>query len=320
MNKEIIVLGTEILPGKNYQLNFSVAKLHTDTPIQIPVIIERSKKDGPVLLIMAGVHGDEINGIEILRQVLRQKINKPKLGTVICIPVFNIFGFLNLKRELPDGRDLNRSFPGSSRGSLASQFAYLFMKEIAPVVDLVIDFHTGGALRSNSPQIRCVFHDKEAFDLAQIFNPPFIVNSSYIRKSLRETIHKTGKKILLFEGGKSNSIDNKVIHEGVQGIIKIMAHLGMIKPPKDTKDTDRKPIIIQESAWIRASRSGIFRVFIKNGTKVSKGDLLGVLGDPYGKKEKEVKAQADGYIFCINTGPIVNKGDALFHFGKTIND
>ena len=182
-HKKIIILGKEILPGKGAQLNLDVAMLHTRTPILVPVIVERAKVDGPTVLLMAGLHGDEINGVEIIRKVIRKGFNKPAVGTIICLPVFNIFGFLNVKRELPDGRDLNRSFPGSESGSLASQFAFHFMKEIAPHVDYVIDFPTGSAQRNNFPQVRCVMDDTESVVLAKIFNPPFILNSSYISKT-----------------------------------------------------------------------------------------------------------------------------------------
>ena len=187
-NKKMEILGQTIEPGKGYQLNMNVAKLHTHTPIQVPVFIERSKKDGPVLLIMAGMHGDEINGVEIVRRIIRNKYNKPNSGTVICLPVFNIFGFLNISRVLPDGRDLNRSFPGSKNGSLAGQFAYQFLKEIAPHVDYVLDFHTGARQRNNAAQVRCVLKDPRSVELAKAFNPPFIVHSNLIPKSLRDAI------------------------------------------------------------------------------------------------------------------------------------
>ncbi|NDC29160.1 MAG: succinylglutamate desuccinylase, partial [Crocinitomicaceae bacterium] len=147
----LIILGEEIRPGKSYQLNLDVAKLHTRTPILVPVIVNRAKEDGPTVLLMAGMHGDEINGIEIVRRFIYKKLNIPTKGTIICLPVFNIFGFLNVRRELPDGRDLNRSFPGSSKGSLAAQFSYHFMKEIAPHCDYIIDFHTGASQRNNFP-------------------------------------------------------------------------------------------------------------------------------------------------------------------------
>lgn len=315
VKKSMVILGQEILPGKGYQLNLSVAKLHTSTSIQVPVIVERAKEDGPTVVLMAGVHGDEINGVEIIRTVIRKKFNKPIKGTIICIPILNIFGFLNLKRELPDGRDLNRSFPGSATGSLASQFAFHFMKEIVPFADVILDFHTGAANRNNYPQIRCVFKDQQSVDLAKVFNPPFILDSAYIPKTIRESVHKRGKLMLLFEGGKSNSIEELVVEEGVNGVKRVLNHYGMRAFKIDISE-GRDAHMLIESKWMRASMSGLFRVLVANGSAVKKGDVIGLLTDPYGKLEKRVRSVTDGYVFCVNEAPIVYKGDAIFHIGR----
>lgn len=313
----MVILGQEILPGKSVQLNFDVAHLHTRTPILVPVIVERAKEDGPTVLLMAGLHGDEINGVEVIRRFLRKKLHKPTKGTIICLPVFNIFGFLNLQRELPDGRDLNRSFPGSSNGSLASQFAFHFMKEIAPHCDYIIDFHTGAAQRNNFPQIRCVFKDEESLELARVFNPPFILHSNLIPKTLRESIVKRKKKILLFEGGKSNSIEEQVVEEALNGVKRVIAHLGMRNYKIDiTKD--REPIFLSESKWMRAPSSGMFQSLVKNGSSVQKGDVIGIVTDPYGNYEKKIKAIQDGFIICTNESPVVYKGDAIINIAKKI--
>lgn len=315
VKKSMVILGQEILPGKGYQLNLSVAKLHTSTSIQVPVIVERAKEDGPTIVLMAGVHGDEINGVEIIRTVIRKKFNKPTKGTIICIPILNIFGFLNLKRELPDGRDLNRSFPGSATGSLASQFAFHFMKEIVPFADVILDFHTGAANRNNYPQIRCVFKDQQSVDLAKVFNPPFILDSAYIPKTIRESVHKRGKLMLLFEGGKSNSIEELVVEEGVNGVKRVLNHYGMRAFKIDISE-GRDAHMLVESKWMRASMSGLFRLLVANGSAVKKGDVIGLLTDPYGKLEKRVRSVTDGYVFCVNEAPIVYKGDAIFHIGR----
>ena len=314
-HKKMMILGKEILPGKGAQLNLDVAKLHTTTPILVPVIIERAKVDGPTVLLMAGLHGDEINGIEIIRRVLRKGFNKPQIGTIICLPVFNIFGFLNVKRELPDGRDLNRSFPGSEKGSLAAQFAFHFMKEIAPHVDYVIDFHTGSALRNNYPQIRCVLQDENHLGLAKIFNPPFILNSSYIPKTVRESINKLGKNMLLFEGGKTNNIEELIVEEGLNGVKRLLSHLGM-RTFKIDISKDREPVILKESKWMRSPNSGMFQSLVNNGAKVNKGEIIGMVTDPYGNFEKKIKAMQAGYIICLNESPVVYKGDAIFHIGR----
>jgi predicted deacylase len=314
-DRKFIILGNVILPGKSAQLNLDVAKLHTTTPILVPVFVERAKIDGPVVLLMAGLHGDEINGVEIVRRIIRKGYNKPLIGSIICIPVFNIFGFLNLKRELPDGRDLNRSFPGTKNGSLASQFAYHFMKEIAPHVDYIIDFHTGSAQRNNFPQIRCAFKDAESLELANIFKPPIVLNSAYIPKTIRDSIIKQGRKMLLFEGGKSNSIQESVIEEGLNGVKRFLNHLGMRAFKMDTIKNN-ETIFLAESKWMRAPHSGMFQAFVSNGSAVSKGDVIGIVTDPFGKSERKVRATSDGYILCLNESPVVYKGDAIFHLGK----
>ena len=314
-HKKFVILGQEILPGKGAQLNLDVAKLHTTTPILVPVIVQRAKVDGPTVLLMAGLHGDEINGIEVIRRIIRKGFNKPQVGTIICLPVFNIFGFLNVKRELPDGRDLNRSFPGSENGSLAAQFAFHFMKEIAPHVDFVIDFHTGSAQRNNFPQIRCVLEDEKSLELARVFNPPFILNSSQISKTIRESISKLGKNMLLFEGGKTNNIEEMVVEEGINGVKRLLSHLGM-RTFKIDISKDREPIVLTESKWMRSPNSGMFQALVKNGERVSKNDVIGIVTDPYGKFERKVKSSTNGFIICLNESPVVYKGDAIFHIAK----
>jgi predicted deacylase len=314
-HKKMVILGKEILPGKGAQLNLDVARLHTRTPILVPVIVERAKEDGPTVLLMAGLHGDEINGIEIVRRFLRKKLHKPTKGTIICLPVFNIFGFLNVKRELPDGRDLNRSFPGSAKGSLASQFAYHFMKEIAPHCDYIIDFHTGASQRNNFPQIRCVMSDPESMELARVFNPPFIINSSLIGKTIRESMIKMKKMVLLFEGGMANNIEEMVVEEGLNGTKRLIAHLGMRNYKIDISK-DREPIVLQESRWLRAPNSGMFQALVKNGSQVDRGTILAIVTDPYGNFEKKIKSPISGYVICANESPVVFKGDAIIHIGK----
>ncbi|MBU3010065.1 succinylglutamate desuccinylase/aspartoacylase family protein [Polaribacter vadi] len=309
-NNPFVLLGETIPEGKRTVLDLEVAKLHTRTTVKVPLIIERSKNPGPVVLLMAGIHGDEINGVGIVREIINQKLNKPTKGTIICLPVFNIFGYLIQTREFPDGRDLNRVFPGSSKGSLASQFAYQFIQEVAPLVDYVIDFHTGGDQRDNVPQIRCNKDDDKGLELAKIFNPPVIMYSNNIVKSLRETLHKMGKTVLLFEGGKTKELDPTVINEGVNGTKNLLIHLGLIEGEITVRET---PVYVKKSKWLRAMHSGMLKVMVKNGSFVEKKDVLGVIQDPFGEFKKRVYAPHNGYVFCINKTPIVNKGDALFH-------
>lgn len=314
---KLTLLGTEIKRGDSVCLEFDVAKLHTRNSIQVPIFVERAKKDGPVLLLLGGVHGDEINGVEIVRRIIRNKINKPFRGTIISIPVFNIFGFLHLSRKFPDGRDLNRVFPGSAKGSLAAQFAYEFRKEIVPHIDYVMDFHSGGGHRVNVAQTRCMLNDEKTLELAKAFGAPFIVQSKFIAKSIRKTFHDLGKPSLLFEGGKSMLYDEEAIQYGVQGAENVMRFLKM---KKEKFVAERQSIIIKKSKWLRASNSGMFHIHIKNGAWVTKKTVLGIITDPFGEFEKKVFAPFDCYVFCMNIAPIVNRGDALFHVSMKVKD
>lgn len=309
-SKPFVLLGKEIPEGKRTILDLEVAKLHTRTTVKVPVIVERSHNPGPVVLLLAGIHGDETNGVGIVREIIDLKINKPKNGTIICIPVFNIFGYLIQTREFPDGRDLNRMFPGTQNGSLASQFAYQFSEKIAPFVDYVIDFHTGGGERDNIAQIRCNKDDKKGLELAKVFNPPMIVYSNNIVKSLRETLHKMGKTVILFEGGKSKELNPTIINEGVNGTRNVLIHLGLLEGDITVRAT---PIFVEKAKWLRASDSGMFKTRVANGSYIKKKDVLGVIQDPFGEFKKKIYAPFNGHVFCINRTPIVNKGDALFH-------
>ncbi len=316
LNKEndtLIILGEHIEPGESKEVNFDVANLHTSTPVNVPVIIERSKKPGPTVLFTASIHGDEVNGVEIVRQLIAKGINKPKCGTIICMPVINIFGFINLKREFPDGRDLNRVFPGSPNGSLASRVAYKLIKEVVPHADLIIDFHTGGSGRFNAPQLRYSKENKDLDDLAKVFGAPFVLYSKNLSKSFRTTCNKLNKPLLLFEGGKSFHIDDAVTNSGVNGSKRILKHLGMLKTVFKASKPKKECIFINESKWLRAKYSGMFKASVSIGTQVKKEDIIGNITDPYGKFNYFVRASNSGYIININELPIVYQGDALFH-------
>ena len=317
--KKIVLFNEEILPGSSKEINFSLAKLLTNTHVDVPIFIERSKIDGPTVLFTAGIHGDEVNGIEIVRQLISKRINQPKIGTIICIPIINIFGFLQKIREFPDGRDLNRSFPGARSGSLAAQVAYKIMSEILPLVDYCMDFHTGGSSRFNAPHIRIEAKDKKLAQLAQTFNAPFILHSKNLNKSFRNACRKQGIPMLLYEGGKSNSIDTVVSNTGVNGSKRVLAHLGMLKNRFKVSKPSKQSIVITKSKWIRAHASGMFKPAIKVGNFVSQGEVIGHITDPYGKIHFWIKATNDGYIINVNEAPLIYQGDALFHISTTLN-
>jgi len=319
-DETLYILGEKIGLGQSVEASFGVAKLHSRNPVEVPVIINRSKKPGPTVLITAGIHGDEVNGVEIVRQIIAKGINRPKIGTIICIPVINIFGFIHMDREFPDGRDLNRAFPGSKSGSLASRVAYKLIKEVVPHADLILDYHTGGSDRFNSPQIRISDHDKTLDDLATVFGAPFILYTKNIKKSFRSTCYKLGVPFLLYEGGKSFNIDPVITNTGVNGCKRILGHLGMLQSKFKVSKPKKQAIIISGSKWLRAKHSGMFKASVALNSWVEKDDLIGNITDPYGKFNHFVKAEHSGYVFNINQSPIVYQGDALFHISTKLKD
>ncbi|PHQ29711.1 succinylglutamate desuccinylase/aspartoacylase family protein [Leeuwenhoekiella nanhaiensis] len=313
------ILGEKIPPGAKRTLNFNLAKLYTTTSVEVPIIIQRSKKPGPCILITAGIHGDEINGVEIVRQVISKKINKPARGTIVCIPVINVFGFLNMDRAFPDGRDLNRVFPGTRNGSLASRFAYQFTNKILPIADFCLDFHTGGGSRFNVAQIRVDPEKEELLKYAQIFGAPFIVYSKNITKSYRSTCEKMNIPILLFEGGKSQISDKDIARAGVHGVIRILHHFKMLSKEHQPPEADGKKVVtIKSSTWLRAKYSGLLHLKITCGDFVEKNEVIATITDPYGSFRHKVKAPNDGYIINTNEASLVYQGDAIFHLSTAL--
>jgi len=318
------ILGEKIELGESKTIDFNIANLFTSTKIEIPIIIERATIPGPTVLLTAALHGDEINGVEIVRQLIARKINKPKKGTIICIPILNIFGFLNMQRAFPDGRDLNRSFPGTRRGSLASRVAYHFTNQILPHVDFCLDFHTGGASRFNAPQIRIKPDNEEILKLAKIFNVPFTVYSNNLNKTYRTTCDKLGIPIILFEGGKSLDNNKQIVSYAVRGTVRFLNYLGMLDPKFKVTVPLKNTVIIKKTKWIRAQKSGLFHLKIKINSLVKKGELLATITDPYGKMRFKVLSPNNGYIINVNESPIVHQGDAIFNIstkdGERLNE
>ncbi|MBK6264236.1 succinylglutamate desuccinylase/aspartoacylase family protein [Marivirga sp. S37H4] len=304
--------GVEILPGEEKKIDVNIAKLPSHSAIDISITVSRSTEPGPVLLLMGGLHGDEINGSEIVRRLIEKNLHVPKNGTIICIPIINVYGFIHFSRYVPDGKDVNRSFPGNKNGSLAARMAYYLTRDILPVIDYGLDFHTGGADRTNFPQIRCVMRDEENVQLAKAFHAPFTLDSKFRPKSLRQTANKFGKKILVYEGGESARFDEYAISQGINGTIRLMHHLGMsdnyIAP-------DYENLIIKNSSWVRARKSGIFLSEVVSGQFIKKNQVLGSVNDPFGGFKNKVTATANGYVIGLNHNPIVHQGDALMHIG-----
>lgn len=310
--EDFVINSQVIRAGEHKQIILNLYELHTKTKIEIPVFVFRSNQPGPTVLFSAGMHGEETNGIEIIRKLIaREDLKKLHCGNVIAIPVINSVSFLYGSRDLPDGRDLNRCFPGNKNGSFGSRIAYDLMKQIIPLIDFGVDFHTGGAKISNSPQIRCVFEFPENLELAKKFSPPLIIDSKYREGTFRKEAAKKGKSILVYEGGESKRFDYVAINEGLNGCFRLMKNLGMT----DIDVPNNVSVKIIKDTWIRSNFSGLFHMKVVNGAYVSKGDLLGVICSPFEKQEHQILSTVDGYIIGINNHPVVNQGEALFHIG-----
>jgi predicted deacylase len=310
--KQVIIAGQEIQPGEFKEININIARLPSHTQIDTPIYVSRSLEDGPTLALIAGMHGDEINGMEIVRRILERGLHHVKRGTVVCMPVINVYGFLNYSRDVPDGKDVNRSFPGTRNGSLASRVAFHLMHEVIPFIDYGIDFHTGGAMRANYPQVRAVLRDAENVELANAFCAPFTIDAPFRPNSLRREASRKGKKIIVFEGGESLRFDMHAIEEGVAGTLRFMKHLNMIESAPDPKEPNR---IIWTTSWVRAKHAGLFQPSILCGQLVHKGESVGTITDPFGEFKEEVKAHETAYVIGLNNGPVINAGDALMHLG-----
>ncbi|MFM1896537.1 MAG: hypothetical protein RLZZ385_1611 [Pseudomonadota bacterium] len=314
----LIVGGTSVAPGKRKRIELEVAKLFDYTPMTIPVEVVRGREPGPVLFVSAAIHGDEINGVEVIKRLLARKRIGPKMcGSLIAVPIVNVFGFNNNSRYLPDRRDLNRSFPGSEKGSLAGQIAATFMGEIVRKCTHGIDLHTGAIHRSNLPQIRAQLDDPETDRLARAFGVPVVINASIRDGSLRQAAAELGIPMLLFEGGEALRYEERVIQTALQGILAVMESIGMI--PASGLRRRRRPkevFVARSSYWERAPHSGSLRARRGLGNLVRKGELLGELTDPYGDDKVAVIAQKTGIIIGMTQLPLVNNGDALFHIAR----
>lgn len=311
--EDLVISGTRVKPGEQANLSIPIARLPIHTPVMLSVSVYRGKKPGPTLLLMGGIHGDELTGVEVVRRLIAEEHIDPESGTVIAIPVVNLFGFLHKSREFPDGRDLNRSFPGSKDGPLASQVAYVIMHEIMPHVDVAIDFHSGGGRRYNVPQIRCHIENEKELELAKVFGAQYVLYSNYREKSFREKGSRMGKAILVYEGGESLRFEEEPIQMGIDGTKRVLDHLGIQRG--EALSQMPLTVILSSSKWVRAKMSGLFRSFVEHGCEVRKGQVIGSISDPYGDREVSVKASISGFVIGYNRLPLVNKGDALFHIG-----
>jgi predicted deacylase len=302
--------------GSRRTINLPITQLYTQTRLHMPVHVVNGRRPGPRLFVCAAIHGDELNGVEIIRRVLRLKALNGLCGCLVAVPIVNVLGFISQSRYLADGRDLNRFFPGAETGSFASTLASLFMKEIVGRSTHGIDLHTGARHRSNFPQIRISDDDPAAFELAEAFGAPIIIPSSVRDGSLRDAVRVKKIPLLLYEAGEALRFDEVSIRIGVRGVLNVMRRLGMLKDKRKVGRGKTHPIRCSSSLWLRAPAGGIFRTKVPLGSAVRTGQVLGTVSDPFGENEQEIVAPKAGHVIGGMEKPLVNEGDALYHIAS----
>lgn len=317
LNEKFILGGVEIFKGTNITINIELPKLY-NTPTQLPVRVIRGKKDGPIVFVSAAIHGDELNGIEIIRRFRKLKILKRLTGTLILVPVVNVYGVMNLSRYLPDRRDLNRCFPGSSKGSLAGRIAKVFFEEIVLKCDLGIDLHTAAIHKSNLPQVRTNTNNEYTFKLAKAFGAPVVLHSELRDGSLRSTAQDNGVPILLYEAGEALRFDETCIRIGVNGLVNVLRANEML-PSVTRKKIQKLPVVTKSSKWIRASHSGMLRTIKALGDTVKESEVIAYIDEPLGDETFEIISPFDGIIIGKSEIPLVQEGDAVFHIANFKN-
>ena len=312
---EFIIGNVSIKAGERQVVDIPVAPMYTHDDLSISVQVIRGKSPGPTLFISAAIHGDEINGVEIIRRLLQHRALRCLQGTLLAIPIVNVYGFLNHTRYLPDGRDLNRSFPGSNKGSLTGRVADTFVREIVNQSTHGIDLHTGSRHRSNYPQIRADLDHPVTQRMTEAFGVPIALDSKIRDGSLRECAADCGVPVILYEAGEALRFEEMYIRAGVKGIINVMRSIGML-PKSRSKKPMPSPIISSKTSWVRAPESGILRTLVPLGGKVTEGQTLALVADPLGTTETAIVAPNDGMVIGRTNLPLVYEGDATFHIAQ----
>ncbi|MBC3765958.1 succinylglutamate desuccinylase/aspartoacylase family protein [Neptunicella marina] len=305
---------TVIPAGRQVSVKIPAVRLYTDTPMDLHVEVFHGVKDGPTLLVCAAVHGDELNGIDICRRLIK-KLNPKRLhGTVMIVPIVNVFGFIQQTRYLPDRRDLNRCFPGSDQGTVGSRLAYLFSSMLMCRASHIIDLHTGAIHRSNMPQIRANIKDPAALAMAEAFHVPIILHAKELDGSVRATASKLGASAIIYEAGEALRFDQAAIKAGLNGVLNVMKELGMVQ--RRGSRVKFEPLIANHSQWVRNEYDGVIINRIQLGSRVNKGQIIGYSASPHGDTEHPIRSPIDGVVIGISNIPVANEGEALFHIAK----
>lgn len=306
--------GFAVRAGSRREIGLPITRLVTGSEVSLPVMVVHGRDAGPVVWIDAAIHGDEVVGVEVVRRVLAELSPKSLRGTLVAVPIVNVHAFMTGDRYLPDRRDLNRSFPGSPRGSLAARIAHLMMTEIVTKCEVGVDLHTGSDHRTNLPQIRADLDDPGTAELAGVFGAPLVYHARLRDGSLRQAAADVGAKMLVYEAGEAGRFDGWAIEAGVEGVMRVLVHLAMIDDP-GIPAPPAPPVECRSSRWVRAGRAGILRMECELGDRVAEGERLGVVSDSFGRSLRVVRAPGAGLVIGRSTSPLVNQGDAVVHVG-----
>lgn len=312
----ITIGGTEFRPGRRGHVDVPTGTLISGSPMAMGVQVLHGRRDGPTVWLSAAIHGDEILGVEVIRRVLAHVDVRSLGGTILAVPIVNAHGFNTGDRYLPDRRDLNRSFPGSQRGSFAARLAKVLMDEVVAPSDIGIDLHTGSLGRSNLPQVRADLSDEPTRELARVFGAPIMIDAHTRDGSLRQVATERGKTVLLYEGGEALRFDEPAIEAATSGILRVLVHLDMLTD--DGVRSGEEPALSSGSGWVRASRSGIVHLEEPLGARVTKGQCVARLHGPHGERNSRLNARYDGVVIGLAQHPLVNRGDAVCHIARLV--
>lgn len=309
--------GIRVLPGEARDISLAVSESYSGMTVPIPIHVRRALKDGPVVFVTAALHGDEINGTGAIRQLIQDTELQLLKGSVIFIPVLNILAFDQHSRYLPDRRDLNRSFPGSATGSLASRMARTVFDEIVSRADFGVDLHTAAIRRTNYPNVRGDLSDPGVRQLAEFFGCEIIMNGRGPKGAFRREACRVGCPTIIMEGGEVWKVEPGIVESAARGIRNVLRGLGMLpgeqeKPPYQ--------VVIESSKWIRAERGGFLQFHIKPGDIVEKDQPLATNATLLGHDHATLCAPFDGVVIGMTTLPAISPGEPVCNLGKLDSD
>lgn len=308
------VSGIRVAEGETREIYLKVSESYLSGGIQIPITVIRGRKSGPTAFVVAAIHGDEINGADIVRRLIFDIDHEKLSGTLIAIPVVNIPGFLAQSRYLPYHRDLNRFFPGSRRGNNAERFANRIFSEIIQKCDFGIDLHTAASGRMNLPHVRGDMNNPKVRKLARAFGATVLVDQAGVKGSLRREATEMGVPTILFEAGETGRFSNKVSLIGLKGVLSVLSEMGMW--PEAERERPPFQVIVKASDWVRAEKGGILDLAIKPGDLIYEGDLIGSILNPFGKTVTQIRAPTTGIVIGLTTAPLTIPGTGIVHVAR----